>query len=240
MSASTEPAAAEPAAIPRILAGAWRPAGAIWLLFSLTGLVIGLRPGCVWVYAPPAGAAPLPALQTVAVAQVGYLMLVHPLVWTRRLRAGERLGLPECLPEVAGLLLATVPIYVVAGWLSDATAGDVARVAIKLVSIWPAAWAGGAYLAAGPGRSAALLSVLVAALGLPAAWYVASEFFPSAPVGLWQAAPVLSAWTAAESRVEGVLPGPLWALLLWPALALAAGAARPLLRIASDRRPQIP
>jgi len=214
---------------------AWRRAGWLHAVACLLGLAGGLWPAAIvsdlgWELLAGPGRPP-PALQGVAVGQVGFLFLVYPLalLW-RQERRGEAPRLRTLGPEAGLILLSAAPFYVGATYLADATSADVLRLVLALAALWAPAVVAGVYLARGPGRSAALLVLLAAALGLPAAAYAAYDWLGGeAWRVLWDAGPATFAWSAAASRGATWWPRPMWAWLLWPGLALAAGLARWLL-----------
>ena len=208
----------------------WRPAGVLYLALCLAGLAAGLFPEVIVPWRHGVRAAPVPALAGVAVGQVAFIFLVYPLVWMRRsLRGSEKV-----CPLVAGLessvlMLVAVPLYAAGAWFADAVVIDVVRVALYVGLLWPVAWAAGAWLARGTGRTVVLLVLSIAALGLPAAWYIVAEFMPARSIDwLWFVAPATAAWSAA-ARTGAVIPSPLWSWLAWPALAAVAGLALLLL-----------
>jgi len=209
----------------------WRPAGILYLAVCLAALAVGLWPDAVYPSRSNYRPAPLPTLQTLAVGQAAFILLVHPLVLLRRRdkaarpeHEDARAFLASAVLETLGMLAATAPFYAAAAWLADATVGDVLRAALYAACLWPTAWAGAWCMIRRPRwASAVVLGLLLAALGLPAAWYVAREFLPA--VGdagwLWRLAPATFAWDNAASRLPNAAPEPLWALLAWPAIAVA-------------------
>jgi len=188
--------------------------------------------------------APLPTLQTLAVGQIAFILLIHPLVIMARRGPGGGGPGRFIVPAEAGLcLLMTVPFYVAAAFLADATAADVVRAAIYVACVWSVVWAASAHLASRAAGGTLVVGMLVlAAIGLPSASYIAGDFMdaPAAAKWLWQASPATFAWQAATPRAGSVaasgagslgscLPGPLWAAICWPALAGAACLARVVL-----------
>jgi hypothetical protein len=229
-------------------AAAWRPAGAIYLLACLGGLAAGLWPDALYPPRDSYRGAPLPALQTLAVAQAAFILLAYPLVLFRRLRggtAGEAGGLSvngqasranlagagywlHAAVESAVLLAVTSAFYLPAAWLADAVRDDVYRSAIGTACLFPVAWAAGWWMGTRPGKTAVLLILLLAALGLPAGWYAAREFFLQAEgrvEWIWHLAPGTFAWDNAASRLPGIVPRPLWVVVAPPAAAAASALA---------------
>jgi hypothetical protein len=210
------------------LAAVWRPAGALYLLFCLAGLACGLWPEAIYPSRSALRPAPLPTLQALAVGQVGFFLLAYPLVlMRRRRRAPGGRWLPDAAVESAGMLVAALPFYTAAAYLADAVAADVVRVATYLACLAPLSWAVGAQLAERRAVAGALLTVLVAAFGLPGAYYLAREFLGAAPGNwLWRAGPATFAWELSRARGGSWLPRPAWAVGLWPGVAAAAALVR--------------
>jgi len=236
MSASTDLRRAAPSdphpAPPSVLAAAWRPAGLLYLAACLAGLAAGLYPEAIYPSRRDVVPAPLPALQALATAQVLFILIVHPLIVLRRADFGRirRYG-PETIVESVTWLIATVPLYVAAAYLADATATDVLRTVLYVACLWPVAWAAGAILRRCRAARAPLLLLLLIVAAGPALFYVLREFMPLYPSDwLWQAAPATAAWDAAASRAPNPFPQPLWSLLLWPAFALCLFGASLVVR----------
>jgi len=229
-----------------LIGAAWRAGGLLYLGACLLGLAAGLWPDAIHPPVTEPRAAPLPTLQCLAVAQAAFILLVHPLILQARLGCGAAGAQPgsrppadragdggywlRCAVETGMFLLVTAPFYAAAAWVSDAGAKDVVRAVLYVVLLWPVAWTGGLYLARGAGRSAAFVVLLLAALGLPAGWYIAEEFLPQWRADwLWQLGPLTGAWDVAASRRASWFPGPLWASMPWPAIALGGALLRLLL-----------
>lgn len=212
----------------------WRAAGLLYLAVLLAGLAAGLWPETLWPAVERRDAAPLPTLQTLAVAQLMFFLLVYPMVLLKRFapRPNHPGGEPKrpywrlVVPESLLLLVLGGPFYLPAAFLADATTTDAVRCAICVASFLPLVWVAGAHLArARRGTSAVTLGLLVVALGLPAAYYVAIEFLPPAAAH-WASTgtPAMIVWRNAAARIDTPWPGPLWALLAWPAVAAVAAA----------------
>lgn len=216
----------------------WRPAGLLYLASLLAGLAAGLWPETIWPALAQADAAPLPTLQTLAVAQLAFVLVVYPMVLLGRFgrlestddapdpRPADRHYWRAVLAESAMFMLLAVPFYVPAAFLADATVADVVRHVICIGSFMPLAWLAGAHFAQGRrGAWVVILALLAAALGMPAACYIALEFLtPGLAHWLGQATPALLVWRAAASRSADLLPQPVWAWLGWLALAALAAA----------------
>jgi len=213
----------------------WQPAGLAYMAALLAGLAIGLWPETLWPAMEPRPAPPLPTLQTLAVAQLMFFLLVYPMVLLKRFapraadpgQAGaKRPYWRTVVPESLLLLALAGPFYLPAAFLADATATDALRCAICVASFLPLAWLAGAHLArARRGASAVTLALLVVALGLPAACYVAIEFLtPSAAHWASTATPAMIVWRNAAARIDSLWPQPLSAALAWPAVAALAAA----------------
>ncbi len=228
MSASTEPdrRGGDPAEPAGILAAAWRPGGLLYLAACLLGLAVGVFPATVF---PRRGVvpAPVPALQTLAVFQGAFGLLVVPVLSFRRLRRRPHRRLwGEDLIEAACWMLLTVPLYIPAAWLADATAADAVRAALAVACTWPLGRAAGAVLARRPRARAGMLLGLLVVFALPAAWYVAREFLAGAATDtLWDLAPLTWLWQQAASRAGRPIPRPLWPAATWLALAAALAVA---------------
>lgn len=194
----------------------------LYLLTLLAGLAAGIWPQWIIPSLTESMAAPRCALQTLAISQLIFLLIVQPIIVIHRADHGRigRYG-REALAESAGYLAASAPALFVAAFLSDAVLADVARsvVYVAAVGLLPAA-AGAVLAARRHGRWILLLGLQVVAMGLPATQYIILEFVPGADLSrLWSACPATMVWQAAASRGAGILPHPPWALALWPAAA---------------------
>ncbi len=216
---------------PCLWSALWRPWGLAYLAMLLAGLAAGLWPQAIY---PPwrNHPGPLPALQCVIMAQAAFVLMVHPLLL--RSMAGPcpgRYVLAAAIQSVFLLLLAA-PLYAAAAFLADARAMDVLRAATYIVALWPLAWWGGWVLGrSSGGASAALIVLMLVALGLPAAWYIASDLLNSpAAETLWRLSPLLESWSSAASRSGDLLPSPAWPLVAWPLVAAVLALAALLSR----------
>lgn len=66
----------------------WSASGVGYLLVLLAGLAAGLWPRALYASDTPAAGAALPTLQTLAIAQIAWLLLVWPVVLSRRVLNG--------------------------------------------------------------------------------------------------------------------------------------------------------
>ncbi len=218
----------------------WRPAGAVFLAVSLGALAAGAMPG---LFLPPHRAAalsPAPALPLLCAAQAAFLLVVCPLLLRARGNRSLASYLLATVGEYVLWLAASVPLYVVAAWVSDATARDVVRAGLYLSGVAAAAWGLGLWVRtrrAGLVTAATLAAALIA-LAAPAAVYLLAELrgWPSGVDRLLSAAPATCAFRLAH-RADNWLPAPLWAWALWPAAGLAAALARLLVKPARPSRP---
>ena len=218
-------------------AAAWRPAGLLYLAFLLAGLALGLWPEIVHVARQGLAAAPRPALQTVALSQAAFFLLAQPLAsLTRRAPNGAPLRLPHLVVETAVLLLVGIPFVAAAAYVSDADVRDAVRAMLAVGGLIPLSWGTWAWMASsGRLRPWIVLVLLIVSLGLPCAWYIATEFMTPGPIRwLWELSPAAFVWGSAGSRVEAWLPRPFWAWLVWP----IAGTLAMLLRAVAGRNPQ--
>jgi hypothetical protein len=121
------------------------------------------------------------------------------------------------------MLVVAAPFYYAAAYLGDAVVGDVIRSVTALACLLPLSWAAAAWMCRdGFWRPVGAILALTAALGLPAATYLAAEVLkPAWADWLWQFAPATFLWDAAASRQDLLFPRPLWPAAAW----LATGAA---------------
>lgn len=226
MSASTDPS--RPG---HVDACPWRPAGLLYLAALLAGLAAGLWPETIWPALADADSAPLPTLQTLALAQLAFVLLVYPMVLLRRFGGDTPDDQPSAraywraVTAESGLLtLLAIPFILPAAFLANATVTDVIRHLICLSAFWPLAWLAGAHYARRR-RGAWMVTggLLLIALGAPAACYVATEFLTASAADLaGTMTPALLVWRNAASRIETLGPQPLWAWLVWPVVAALA------------------
>ncbi len=242
MSASTDPTSR-----PRALAAAWKWWGVLYLAALLAGLAGGLWPDAIYPARGDGRSAPLPTLRTVALAQAAFILLAYPMVLFARWRGGlRRRSWAEALVESAGLLIAAAPFYVAAAYLADATGTDAIRTAVYVASLLPLAWCSGAWMARSRWRAWVLVDVLIIALGLPAAYYIAREFLTPDPLDwLRRAAPLTFIWETGASRLGVLISRPIWAACIWSLAGAAGICALALLPpqstdVAGDERPDLP
>jgi hypothetical protein len=209
----------------------WKPAGAIYLGLCVLALAAGLWPELIFPPRSSIQPASLPALQALAVGQAAYFLLVWPIVQARRICAGRPTSVRGDAVETFGLLVVTVPLYILAAWFSDAVARDVIRTVALLATLAPLCWLLGRLVAGPASRPWALLVMLALAVGLPATYYILLDFLPSLPrQWVWNVSPLTHAWAAARARAPQPLPGGLGSLLAWLVAAGAGFALRRLLR----------
>jgi len=210
----------------------WRPAGIAYLAAMLVGLAVGLWPVSIRGSVNPYWPASVPAVQTLAVAQALFYLLVYPVIVLFRSRTsrGWR-AWPDAIVEMLFWTAISAVFYVPAVWLSGSRPYDAIRAAAYICCLWPVVLACGALLASNSraGVGAMFISVL-AALGLPWLWYVSAEFFPQLAWSdvLWRFCPAAGAWEIAAPDGRW---GPLWAMIVWPvtggvifAIGLMAGS----------------
>jgi len=203
----------------------------------LAGLVAGFWPDALYVSHGRRG-APLPTLQTVAIAQCLYLLVVWPIVQAFRSDGPHGPMRPvAAIRESVLLLVVGVPFYVVAGQFADASGNDLARTVMAVAGLLPLAWAAALWMATcRPGRPAVLLTMLALTLGAPATYYILREFLgatASGPARIFlQGSPITFTWEVARSQVPRWVPMPAWPVLAW----LAIGAAAALINVAASVR----
>jgi hypothetical protein len=220
----------------------WQGAGLWYLGFCLAGVAAGLWPEAILPSKAGPRPLPLPTLGTLALAQAAFFLLVYPLVIFRRCDGGSRCdggqrydcaaAIPGrrvrkkigCVPifgETVVLLIVSAPFYYVSAYLADAVPVDAFRAVIGVACLIPLSWSAAAWLCRGGlWRAAAGVLLLVAALGLPAATYIAAETLkPEWADALWRFSPATFLWQNCDSRLAGVLPRPLWTGVIYLALA---------------------
>ncbi len=191
----------------------------IYLAVLVAATAVGFWPDAIYRPKVHYEIATQPALQTLAVGQVGFILLVYPLVlFARRQRGQMRRYVTEAAVESIGLGLVAVPFYAVAAYVANAVVGDVIRTVAYVACLLPLAWIAGAWMANSRFlRPWVMIDMLLVAIGLPATWYIAREFLSAGPLDwLWQLAPPTAAWENASPRMGYFLPQPLWAWLVWP------------------------
>ena len=199
-----------------------QPAGHVWCATGVVFLVVsllGLSAGAFWEFFLPAhrtlNIPNPPALQMLVSAQAIFLIMFWPLLVPRQLKF-----LFHGVAEYVIFLAASVPLYVVAAWLSDATSTDVSRSLLYLSAVGVGAM--GLGLWARTGRTAIITAVTLAGvligLGGPAMYYLLVELTSEAGSvdWLWLASPVTCVFDLAGARDPNWYPTPLWAWALWP------------------------
>jgi len=194
----------------------------MYVATCLAGLAAGLWPDAIH-RSQSLHVAPLPTLRALVVAQVVFMLIVHPLVLLRRTGAGERLS--QSSWEFSAWLLVTIPFYIVAAWLADAVVADVMRAVIVVIAVSVFAWGGGVVMARLKAFCpAAMLALLLTAIGMPAVYYILRDFVGVPAMRLrwlWDLAPVTLAWDAAAARSGSWYLLPVWPWVFW---LLAGGA----------------
>ncbi len=218
----------------------WRGAGVAFLAVSLAALAAGAFPELIVPAHVADRMASPPALRAVLAAGAGFVILFCPLVLARR---GEVRPTLRCFLAATGeyllVVIAAIPLYVVAAWLADAVVLDVVRGVLYLTGVAVGAWGLALWASAGRGwllTAAALLAAIVA-IAMPVTYYLVAELTAAGYRldWLWQAAPVTCAFSVAASRSGTWHPAPLWAWALWPAVGAALTFARLLLPVAGRR-----
>ena len=200
----------------------------------LVGLAAGLWPRAIYPSSAPAAEAALPTLQTLAVSQVVFVVLIWPLMLMRWISAGALRPGGVVLVTLVYLLV-SLPFYVAAAWLADAGPGDVVRTVVYVACLVPLGWAAGACMARGRAAGSwVLLVLLVFVAGCPAAYYIAREFLSGAgdATWLWRLGPVTGVWDVAAGRGASVVPGAIWPLGIY----VAAAAVIALVAVLAGRK----
>lgn len=198
------------------LGAIWQPAGVVYLCFCVVGLAAGLWPEkIIPSFAFPRN-IPLPVLQTLAVAQTFFFLLIYPLVLMYRQQREKRTpgsaktssnsqrptsdsSIFALLLEFSGMLLVTLPLYVLAAWLSDATGKDAIRALLAVSVICPLGVLAGRLLARPAWRGVVMLLLLVITFGLPGAWYLCTDFL-FVRCRFLEFSPMIFVWTQAGAR----------------------------------------
>jgi len=217
--------AEEPSDAGGALDAAWRPAGLVYLAAMLIALAVGLWPGSIRASVDPYSPASTPAVQTLTIGQVGFYLVAYPVIVLFR-ASGKRpwRWWPDTVIETLFWTLLGAAFFVPAVWLSGSSVSDAIRGMVYVCGFWPMAWVCGAWLASRKaGGSAVMFVSILAAMGLPWLWYVSVEFFP--PAGwhdvLWKLCPVTQGWDVAAPRGGQGGLSPVWAIVIWPAMAAA-------------------
>lgn len=215
----------------------WRATGVVFLVVSL----LGLAAGAFWEFFLPVyrtlNIPNPPTLQVLISVQAVFLVMFWPLLMGQR--RYRRIGamLFRAAVKYVIFLAASVPLYVIAAWLSDATATDVIRSLLYLSAV--AAGALGMGLWVRTGRTAIITAVTLAGaligLGGPVMYYLLAELTDAAgSVGwLWWASPATCAFESAAARAANWYPTPIWAWSLWPVVGAVLTFA--FLLVGSDR-----
>ena len=205
-----------------ILAAAWRAGGLVYLAVCALALLAGMFPQAIY---PPrtTQAAPLPALQALALGQTLFILVGWPVLCIWRTQRGTfRRYAAESIVESVAWLIVAAPLYLAAAWLGDAAAIDVARTVLVLLTLWPLAWAAGALMRAAPSLRPAVMIFMLAMAAMPAVWYIWREFLGAMPAGwIWNLAPATFIWQVAAGPAPGLLPSPAWPPAVWLATAAA-------------------
>jgi hypothetical protein len=210
------------------LGAVWRPAGMIYLVAMLIGLAVGLWPGSVRGSGDLYSSVSVRAVGALVVAQVGFFLLIYPLIVLFRAAPGRSWRWwPDAVVEILFWAFAGSAFFVPAVWLSTSVPFDAIRGAVYVCGLWPMAWVCGLWLASGkPGGSLVMLISVFSAIGLPWLWYVSAEFFPG--VGwsdtLWMLCPATHGWDVSAPNGSGGGLEPVWATLVWPVVAVAMWA----------------
>jgi len=202
----------------------------IYLAMLLVALAAGLWPGAIHHSQTHRAGAPLPTLQTLAVAQCCYFLLVWPIVIAARSDGGRGPLGAAAVAETIVLVVAAIPFYVAGAYFADATVVDLARTATAVCAGLPLAWAGSLWVATcRPGRPWVALSALALVFGGAVGCYVVREFLSGGAAGAarmaWQISPITFAWQAAQSQVQRWFAEPLWPMASWVLAAAMAGLA---------------
>ncbi len=212
----------------------WRGGGVVYLAMLLVGLAAGLWPEAIHQSQAYRSGGPLPVLQTVAVAQCAYFLLVWPIMLAARVdklaaRGDDvgRVSAMSAIGETAVLIAVAAPFYVGAGYLANSTSLDVCRTAISVLCVLPLAWAGALWAATGSyGKPWTVLAMLLLAFGGAAGWYIAREFAAASSTGvaraMWELSPITYVWSAGQGQVAQWVARPVWPVAAWGVAASVA------------------
>lgn len=208
----------------------WRATGVVFLIVSLLALSAGVFPG----FFLPAHRSQIgtgsSALQMLISTQAIFLVMFYPLLAGRRRASRTGAFLLQSAFECVLFLTAGIPLYVVAAYLSDATAADVIRSLLYLSAVATGAlglglWVRAGFAEASPRRAgrvwiitAVTLAGALIAVGGPVLYYLLAELTDaSVSAGwLWWASPTTCAFESAGAGGTNWYPTPIWAWALWP------------------------
>jgi hypothetical protein len=229
---------AKPGAADHQLPVLWDRMGLAFVVLSLGFLAAGTFPELFLPAHIHATIATAPALSLLLAGQALAIVLLGPVT-------ARTIACPGLASLHFGLrwllyLLACLPLYAVAGWLSDATAGDVVRGLLYLLAVGLGAW--GLALWAALDRPWVLPVVTLAGLLLafagPVAAYIMAEFADQTPLWLWQLSPATFAFDQGAPRGPTWYPQPLWAWGVWPVMGVVLALARLLIGSRSGSQPE--
>jgi len=208
----------------------WRPAGVVFLVVSAAAVAAGAFPELLFPRHVAQRMTAPPALPGLMAAQAVFVMIFCTLLLRPRAGRGLGLYLLETVGEYILWLAVSVPLYVVAAWLSDATVREVIRGVLYLSAVAAGAWGLGLWFVSGrPAMmTAAVLVAVLAAAGLPVVYYLLAELAASPPGAAWLrwAGPATCAFGLTAARGGRWYPSPLWSWALWLAVGVLAGFAR--------------
>jgi len=204
----------------------WRPVGVVFLAVSLGGLALGTMPELMLPEHRVEAMSAVPALPMLLAVQAAFIMLFRPVLARWYARPAQ---IVRFAAEHLVWLVVSIPLYVVAAWLSDASAWEAAGGAGYLTAVAAGAWGLGLWAGAAPPAAmtaVALLATMVA-LGGPVACYIVAEFrgWSAGLDGLLWAFPATCGWRLA-CRADTSAVAPVWAWALWPVVGLAAAVTR--------------
>ena len=202
----------------------WCTRGAAFAIFSLAGLICGMFPEFFLPLHRAEILSTLPALKIMLVSQVIFIVMFLPLLAQHRMvRIGGYLTLSAV--EYIIWLGVLLPLYIVAAVLADATIVDVIRCLLYLTAIVMFAWTLGlwAHLNRLSMAGVVFISSLIVIV-LPVIYYFFIEFSVdgTAPDWLSQISPINHISNLACSAGTNWYPTPIWTLIIWPLVAMAA------------------